>query len=231
MVKLGNFFFHYRNYLFPIFYLTLFFPSPVIFEQYSQALIIGIIIAFSGQLTRIATIGLKYIIRGGKDRRVYAEDLITEGLFSHCRNPLYVGNILMLLGQAFIANNLYFLIIMFPLFVFMYQAIVRAEENFLQNKFGAAFDDYKKDVNRWMINPKGLSATLSQMTFKWKRVVLKEYNTTYIWLMGTLLIIGYKTGMILDLQEFMPLLISIGIITFLYVLIKVQKKTNRWVED
>jgi hypothetical protein len=69
------------------------------------------------------------------------------------------------------------------------------------------------------------------MTFKWKRVVLKEYNTTYIWLMGTLLIVGYKTGMILDLQEFMPLLISIGVITFLYILIKVQKKTGRWVED
>jgi hypothetical protein len=47
---------------------------------------IGLVVTITGQLIRGITIGLAYIIRGGKDRPVYAEDLVTEGMFNHCRN-------------------------------------------------------------------------------------------------------------------------------------------------
>ena len=77
------------------------------------------------------TIGLAYIIRGGKNKKVYAEDLVTTGIFAHCRNPLYVGNILMLAGVGILSNSLLYVVIMIPFFLFVYQAIVLAEENFL----------------------------------------------------------------------------------------------------
>ncbi len=96
MVKLGNFLFHYRNVLFPVFYLLLFVPSPLLFSNSLIAAVAGFVIAFIGQLIRALTIGLIYIVRGGKDRRIYAEGLVTEGIFFHCRNPLYVGNILVM---------------------------------------------------------------------------------------------------------------------------------------
>jgi protein-S-isoprenylcysteine O-methyltransferase Ste14 len=105
MITIGNFFFKYRNWLFIILYLLLFVPSPPLFsgkvfgpDYYLWPIIIGLLITITGQAIRGATIGLAYIIRGGKEGKVYAEELVTTGIFSHCRNPLYVGNILMLLG-------------------------------------------------------------------------------------------------------------------------------------
>ena len=98
MVKLGNLLFHNRNWLFPLFYVILFIPSPEVFSDPVTAMLIGFGIAIIGQIIRIITIGLVYIVRGGRNRRVYADDLVTTGIFSHCRNPLYVGNILILAG-------------------------------------------------------------------------------------------------------------------------------------
>src|SRR5688572_9921162 len=116
MVQIGNFFFKYRNLLFPIFALTIFIPSPELFtretfgENYHLVpAVLGISIAIFGQVVRAATIGLKYIKRGGLDKKVYAENLVTDGIFNHCRNPLYVGNILMLSGVGILSNSLFFI--------------------------------------------------------------------------------------------------------------------------
>src|SRR6478735_12323431 len=112
MVKLGNFLFRNRNGIFPLFYLMLFVPSWEVFTDPVTAMLIGFSVTIIGQLIRIITIGLVYIIRGGKDRRVYAEDLVTTGIFSHCRNPLYVGNILILAGVGILSNSLFYVVIM-----------------------------------------------------------------------------------------------------------------------
>jgi protein-S-isoprenylcysteine O-methyltransferase Ste14 len=231
MVKIGNFFFHYRNFLFPVFYLALFLPSPPILENYITAVVIGGIIALAGQSVRWTTIGLVYIIRGGKNRQVYAEKLVTDGIFAHCRNPMYVGNVLMLLGTGILSNSLYFLLIGVPFFVFIYQAIIRAEENFLHNKFGKEFEAYKASTGRWIPRFKGLATTLSSMTFQWKRVVLKEYNTSYIWLMGcTLLVLKhvytYESAATFDAA--LPVFLGvIFLFTASYVGIKVVKKRKK----
>src|SRR6478752_2665817 len=119
MIAIGNFFFKYRNGLFIILYLLLFVPTPIpLFSSYyfgdhyyMWPLIIGLVITVSGQLIRGATIGLAYIIRGGKEGKVHAEELVTEGIFNHCRNPLYVGNILMLLGVGILSNSFLFVLV------------------------------------------------------------------------------------------------------------------------
>src|SRR4026208_1568347 len=97
IVRIGNFLFHYRNGLFPAAYLLLVFPSRALFENYRLALALGFFIAFAGQLIRALTIGLEYIVRGGRNRQVYADKLVQGGVFAHCRNPLYLGNYLILL--------------------------------------------------------------------------------------------------------------------------------------
>ncbi|MEZ4885100.1 MAG: methyltransferase [Chitinophagales bacterium] len=180
------------------------------------------------------TIGLDYIIRGGRDRRVYAEDLVTTGIFSHCRNPLYVGNLLVLLGLGICSNSIYFVFILMPLFMFFYQAIVLAEENFLRNKFGSGFDDYTKDVSRWWISWKGLGDTLSNANFKWKRFILKEYNSTYTWMIGVLLLTAkhqYTDSSELLEQNLPYYLACLLLVTFVYLYIKFLKKTKRLVSN
>lgn len=174
----------------------IFIPSPPLFTEntfgenyYNIPLYAGLAIAVLGQTIRALTIGLKYIVRGGKNKKVYAENLVTDGIFRHCRNPLYVGNILMLLGVGVISNSLIFLVLVVPLFCFIYQAIVRAEENFLSNKFGKPYEDYAKDVNRWVPKLKGLFNTIKSMEFNWRRYVVNEYNTVYLLALSTLIVI------------------------------------------
>src|SRR5689334_12695215 len=152
MVKFGNWIFHYRNFLFPVFYLLLFIPSPEIFFNWWSAIIIGLSVSLFGEFIRILVMGLVNIQHGGRERTIYSSDLITEGIFSLCRNPLYIGNILILLGLGVMANSLIFILAMIPLFVFFYQAIVLAEENYLEKKFGAPYLEYKSRVNRWLPN-------------------------------------------------------------------------------
>jgi len=189
VVALGNFLFHHRNKLFPAFYLLLFVPSPTITERVAAIMAVGFAVAAAGQAIRIGTIGLKYIIRGGRGRRVYADDLVTEGIFAHCRNPLYVGNILIVAGLGLMSNSLLFNLIATPLFVFMYVAIVSAEEAFLRGKFGAAYDAYARDVNRWLPRLAGLGETFASMQFNWRQVLIREYTTTYIWLSAAVLLV------------------------------------------
>ena len=143
MIAIGNFFFKYRNLLFIFLYLLLFIPSPPIFHEkffdnayWIWPVTIGLVVTLAGQLVRGMTIGLVYIIRGGKNRNIYAEDLVTQGIFNHCRNPLYMGNILMLLGVGILSNSVVYVFIVMPFFFFIYHTIVLAEENFLGNKFG-----------------------------------------------------------------------------------------------
>ena len=235
MIKLGNFLFRNRNGIFPIFYLMLFVPSGEVFTNPVTAMIIGFSVTIIGQLIRIITIGLVYIIRGGKDRRVYAEDLVTTGIFSHCRNPLYVGNILILVGLGIASNSLLFMAVFTPLFLFFWQAIVLAEENYLRNKFGEQYNDYCKRVNRWLINPNGLATTLGSMEFKWKRVIIREYNSTYIWMTGAVLIVMkhfYFHDHRFDFKKNLPMFISILVILLLlYLFARYLKKSRILVSD
>lgn len=104
-------------------------------------------VSHAGSLTRTTT-------------TVKAKDLVTSGPFAHVRNPLYVGNILMYLGFGIISMALfpYLQIVALVWFVFQYILIVSIEEEFLENKFGSQYADYKKTVPKFL--PKFLSAKL-----------------------------------------------------------------------
>jgi protein-S-isoprenylcysteine O-methyltransferase Ste14 len=235
MIKFGNFLFRNRNGIFPLFYLMLFLPSWEVFSNPIIAMIIGFTVTAIGQLVRVITIGLVYIIRGGKDRRVYAEDLVTTGIFAHCRNPLYVGNILILVGLGIASNSLLFMAVFTPIFLFFWQAIVLAEENYLRNKFGDQYNEYCKRVNRWLINFKGIGRTLQSMQFKWRRVIIREYNSTYIWMTGAVLIVMkhfYLHDDQFDFHKNLPVFISILIgLLLLYFIARYLKKSRKLVSD
>ena len=189
MVKLGNFLFHYRNGLFPAVYLLLFTKQEVFFRDYHLAALVGFAIALTGQLLRFVTVGLDYIVRGGRNRQVYADGLVTGGLFSHCRNPLYVGNYLILVGLGVASCSAVYLFVALPLMAVAYRAIIAAEENFLHNKFGSEFEAYCSNVPRVLFNPVGLAATLKGRALHGQRIVIKEYGSTFYWMAGMIAVV------------------------------------------
>jgi protein-S-isoprenylcysteine O-methyltransferase Ste14 len=240
MITIGNFFFKYRNVLFIFLYLLLFLPSPDVFtrerfgtDYHVWPIVLGLFITILGEAIRGATIGLAYIIRGGKDKKVFADKLVTEGIFKHCRNPLYVGNILMLLGVGILSNSVIYLCIVFPLFLFIYQSIVMAEENFLHNKFGFDFTNYCQRVNRWMINLKGINSTFSEMKFNYRRWLIKEYNTLFIWLVGIAALILFEYEHLVPdpdrrIVVFLIIFIGLGLI---YGYVKYLKKSGKMTDQ
>jgi protein-S-isoprenylcysteine O-methyltransferase Ste14 len=204
MVSLGNFLFHYRNGLFPILYALLLVKSPPLLADYRRAALMGLLVAALGQSVRAVTIGLEYIKRGGRERQVYADRLVQGGIFAHCRNPLYLGNFVILLGVGLASNSLLFLSLALPLFAFAYAAIIAAEEAYLRRKFGAEFDDYCARVNRLVPRLSGLSRTVAGLRFNWRRLITAEYGSAFIWLAAISLVTLKNTWMAGDYRAGNP---------------------------
>lgn len=193
MTQIGQFLFRYRNLLGPVLFLialALSLPKNSVFapEWNTSFEVMGMAVALLGQALRILTIGYEYIVRGGKHKQVYADNLVQGGVFAHCRNPLYVGNILMAVGLALMVHSYAFLLIAIPLILFTYACIVAAEEAYLLNKFGDAYAEYMRRVSRWWPKFGGFDASTAGMRFNWKRVVVKEYNTTFTLLAAILML-------------------------------------------
>lgn len=197
LVRLGAFFFRTRNGLFAFVLLAFaLLTTPVIPSggpRVGRALdLLGVLIAAAGQALRIAVIGYRYIVRGGRNKQVHADTLVTSGLFAVSRNPLYVGNLLTFAGLFLIWNNPWVYLIGAPFFLLAYRAIVAAEEAFLDRQFGAAYAVYVRQTPRWWPRLSGLAAATAGVPFNWRRVVIKEYSTTAFWVAGAATLLMYK---------------------------------------
>ena len=140
LCAIGAFFFRFRNGLFPVIYLLVaLFVRPAFFAGNPKwdpfATGIGLMVAMLGETIRCLTIGLVYsIVRGGRDGRVYADDLVTEGIYAHTRNPMYVGNLLFALGFCLMYGSPWMYLVIFPFFLLVYVSIVYEEERFLSRE-------------------------------------------------------------------------------------------------
>jgi protein-S-isoprenylcysteine O-methyltransferase Ste14 len=79
-----------------------------------------------------------------------ASNLITSGPFEWSRNPIYVGNTLLVLGAGLFFGK-WWLVILAPVAALITQKLaIEREEKHLAAKFGAAWDEYSAKVRRWV---------------------------------------------------------------------------------
>jgi protein-S-isoprenylcysteine O-methyltransferase Ste14 len=220
-VKIGNWFFHFRNMLFPVFYAVLFIPSPEIFPDPKWSVILGGSLIFLGMGIRCLTVGLAYVVRGGEARRIHANFLVTEGIYRLCRNPLYLGNITLIIGFGIFANSLLFLLCMVPLFIGIYLSIILAEEDYLTKKFDTDYINYKMSTNALLPKLGEIGNAFSGTEFSFKRVITKEYNSMFLYSSGVLLLLWYRYGI-----EWQHTALIFGLLVILYALVKVLKKAK-----
>ena len=197
MIAAGNFFFRTRDAIFPIIFaaLALAFTSQYPFGNPHLDLWLdfaGIGIALAGQGLRAAVIGYAYVKRGGKDKKIYAESLVQKGFFAHSRNPLYLGNLLVLFGLVIIHNSPWMYLFAGAFYTFAYLSITFAEEEFLRGKFGEEYIEYCRRVNRFIPTLRGLRASIQDMSFDWRRVVRKEYGSTFTWMLTVIMLLVWE---------------------------------------
>ena len=151
VIAWGDFLFKWRNTVFPVVMAVLllgFRPAgagqawDLWVDVFALAVILG------GSALRILVVGLAYIKRGGMNKKVYADKLVTEGIFAHGRNPLYIGNLMVLLGILLMHGSPWVLALGGAFYLASYGAIVAAEERFLAAKFGDDYRDYCARVPR-----------------------------------------------------------------------------------
>lgn len=192
VIRLGHFLFFARNALFPFVFLLLLVTTQPEFPFGNERMdmwldLLGFMVVLSGQACRALAIGqAENIRRGGRQKRVAAKQLIQHGIYAHTRNPLYVGNLLIVAGLGLIANNSWWYIFAFPLFLSVYWCIVFAEEDFLSRQFGQEYAAYQQTVNRFFPRLRGILRSCRECEFDWMRVFRKEYSIACSWLSMTI---------------------------------------------
>ena len=101
-----------------------------------RLLLVGGAIALAGLVLRCYAAG--YLQKN--------ESLATAGPYTYTRNPLYLGSLFLGAGFA-LAGGLWFFGLAFAiLFLTIYLPVMRREEQYLRQKFGATYDAYAREV-------------------------------------------------------------------------------------
>ncbi len=79
-----------------------------------------------------------------------ATALVTTGLYRYTRNPIYLGLTAAYVGAALLAGSLWVLGLLLPLALVVHYGVVLREEQYLAEKFGAAYQQYQASVRRWL---------------------------------------------------------------------------------
>jgi protein-S-isoprenylcysteine O-methyltransferase Ste14 len=79
-----------------------------------------------------------------------ATRLVRAGPFALSRNPIYVGNTLLLIGLGVLLGNAWLLLGAIIAAVLMHRLAVLPEEHHLSAAFGAEWTDYAASTPRWI---------------------------------------------------------------------------------
>ncbi len=139
--------FTYRSYTpIPFLLIMIWFAEPT-----PASMMFGFLLMISGESLRFWGVS----IAGSETRttgKVGGTYLITNGPFAYVRNPLYVGNMLLYAGVGVMSMALFpwLLIVAVVWFYIQYSLIVSQEEEYLGQRFGEEFEEYKRNVGRFI---------------------------------------------------------------------------------
>ncbi len=182
MIKHGHTLFRWRSYIPLLFIIPLFFAfrESVVVER---ALGDGVedlwvlfcfLVALSGLAIRWMTVGFVPAGTSGRNTQGQrAEALNTTGIYSIVRNPLYLGNFIIILG-VLLSIKVWWLIALGCLAFFIYmERIILAEETFLTETYGKDYTDWRAKTPAILPNFKLWQKP--ELSFSWKTVMKREY--------------------------------------------------------
>lgn len=126
------------EYLLPFWYLE----SSVLVKTGWGLLLISLILVWfaQGQMANSWRIGID---------EAHKTQLITHGMFSFSRNPIFLGIMIANMGLFLVIPNAFTLLIV-SLSTVSINTQIRLEETFLKKEFGELYEEYLKKVRRWL---------------------------------------------------------------------------------
>jgi len=79
-----------------------------------------------------------------------ASSVVTNGIFSYTRNPMYLGLTAVLVGWAVWLSVPWVLLGPVTLMLYLTRFQIIPEERIMSSKFGRNYDEYRKRVRRWL---------------------------------------------------------------------------------
>lgn len=101
---------------------------------------------------RLAVLARREFARYGQptDPGLPTSKIISTGVFSISRNPLYLGGVFILAGISLAFNLPWVLILLIPSMIACHYILIAPEENYLAAKFGENYRIYIATVRRWI---------------------------------------------------------------------------------
>jgi protein-S-isoprenylcysteine O-methyltransferase Ste14 len=178
--KLGNRLFQWRGKLpFPFVLMLLVFLTPQypIGSHWLDGLtdIIGCLFMLAGLALRVLVVGYRKSGTSGRSREIKTSELTTDGAYAYVRNPLYLGNIVIAFGVMIIFLNPWLFLVLLT-YLLHYYLIIRAEEEYLTQRFGEAYLSYKRGTPRLIPGMGKGKRNPPARKFDWNQVARKEKN-------------------------------------------------------
>ncbi len=111
----------------------------------------GLVPAVLGAVTYLLCAGsFAWTGKGTPGPRDPTKVLVTSGLYRFSRNPMYIGVLLLILGQAILLGHGAILYYAYTVFWRFQNSVVSRQEPDLLERFGATYEQYCKRVPRWI---------------------------------------------------------------------------------
>ena len=187
-----------------------------------------LLISLSGLAVRVLTIGYASKGTSGRQTRAQsAETLNTVGMYSVVRHPLYLGNYLIVLGVATYFHTWWLPLLASCIYALYYERIMFAEEAFLRQRFGEAFE-------RWAavtpaIMPRLRNWQRPSKPFNWHKVLRREY-TGFFGVITAFCLLEFAGDSIAEghLQIDLPWVGLLAFGTVVYLTLRTIKKRTTW---
>ena len=131
-------------------------------------------VSIFGLFIRATTVG--FVDDGTSGRNTacqIASELNTTGWYSMVRNPLYLGNFLIMMGIILVPADLALMAVTGCLFWIYYERIISAEESFLSQKFGESYTAWSRSTPVFL--PRLSGWVSPSRPFRLRMVLRREY--------------------------------------------------------
>jgi protein-S-isoprenylcysteine O-methyltransferase Ste14 len=111
----------------------------------------GIILMIAGGAVVLTCI-LLFVVQGKGTPALFdsPREFVATGPYQYVRNPMYLGGLLLLVGFAFYQHSLSILLFAAVLAPITDLLVIFHEEPSLRKKFSRSYEEYCRDVNRWV---------------------------------------------------------------------------------